>query len=475
MSGFRQEQKQTQSQVFAPQLRQSLEILQVSALELRDAVLEELQSNPVLEELPMDGVSVEERTLGEGEGEGGGDLDIKEEMDIVQKMDEDWSDYFEQQQSMGSYTMEDAARRQHFLDSVVTEVSLQEHIMDQAKLSECGPEEVEAIEYLVGSLDDKGFLTMEVEAIVKGSELRKETVEKGLEALKGFEPIGIGAKDVQECLLIQLEAEDKGEGLAAEMVRDYYDLLLRRRIPELAKRMDVEIEDVQEALEEIGTLDPAPGRRFKEDSNRTVTADASIEKDGDNWVVTLNSEYIPRLRLSRSYKELITKGQLTAKEKEYIRDKMKSGRFIISAIEQRQKTLERVTRTILDFQKDFFEQGVSKLHPLTMSEVGERLGCHETTVSRAIANKYLKTPQGLYPYKYFFTSGFESKGGGGIANTSIKEEIAKIIESEPPEKPYSDQKLAKLLHEKDIKIARRTVAKYREELGILSTSLRRQY
>ena len=367
-------------------------------------------------------------------------------------------------------------RRQHFLDSVVTEASLQEHIMEQARLSECSEAEREAIEYILGSLDDKGFLTESIDEIEKGSGLKRGIVERSLEALKGFDPVGIGSRDVQECLLVQLKAEGRGESLAAEIVGEHYEMLLRRRIPDLAKKLDVEIEDVQEALEEITALDPAPGRRFKEDSNRVVTADAVVEKIGGNWTVVLNSEYIPRLRLSRAYKEMMGKGSLTAKETEYIRDKMRSAKFVISAIEQRQKTLTRITEAILEFQGDFFEEGVSKLHPLTMSEVGEKLGLHETTISRAVANKYLETPRGVFAYKYFFTSGYEGKeGGGGIANTTIKDEIAKIIQGESPSKPYSDQKIVGILKDRGIDIARRTVAKYREELGILATSLRRQY
>jgi len=250
---------------------------------------------------------------------------------------------------------------------------------------------------------------------------------------------------------------------------------LRRRIPDIAKKLSVTIEEVQEALELISSLDPVPGRSFREDSNRSVTPDVTVEKEGNKWIVNLNNEYIPRLRLSKAYKDLMAKGALSSKEKEYIRDKIRSAKFLINAIEQRQKTLERIARAILKFQQDFFENGVTKLHPLTMHQVGEALELHETTVSRAIANKYIQTPYGLYELKYFFTFGFKSEGGKEVSNTAIKEAITQLIELEPPEHPYSDQKIVELLAKKDVKIARRTVAKYREELGILSTSLRRKY
>ncbi len=465
---FHQVQKQAQTQIFTPQLRQSLEILQVSALELRDVILGELQSNPVLEELPMSE---------EGEGViGNEDEEFLKENHTIQKIDEDWRGDFDSQGVIGQYTAEEGERRQYFLDSVTADKSLQESIMEQAKLSECMKDELRAMEFLLGSLDDRGFLTSTLSEISALSGLPVRTLSKALEVLKYLDPIGIGSKDVQECLLVQLKAAGHGESMAANIIKDHYPLLLRRRIPELSQKLGLSMDEVQEVLKEIAMLDPAPGRRFKEDSNRAVVADAKIEKVGDNWVVSLNNEYIPRLRLSKTYKDLIAKGRLSVKEAEYIKEKMHSGKFILNAIEQRQKTLERVTQGILKFQHDFFEKGVVELHPFTMNELAEHLKMHETTVSRAIANKFLETPHGLFPYKYFFTSGYNgNEEGGGVANTSIKEEIAKIVQSEPVSKPYSDQKIVEILSEKGITIARRTVAKYREELGIVATSLRRKY
>lgn len=454
--GFHQLQKQAQTQVVTPHLRQSLEILQVSALELRDVILEELQSNPVLEELPLDSFSLNETNSPPPPP--------SNEL------------YFQENQNFNTYySPEDAVRRQYFLDSVVTEKSLQEHIMEQAKLSECTPDELNAIEFMVGSLDDKGFLTLSIDEIKKLSNFSEETIISALKLLKNFDPTGIGSKDVQECLLIQLEAEGKLQSIAAHIIREHFSLLLRRRIPELAKKLNISIDEIQDALNVIATLDPTPGRRFQEDKNRPVIADASVQQSGNKWIVTLNNEYIPKIRLSSTYKELIAKGQLSLNEKEYIQDKMHSGKFILNAIEQRQKTIERITNAILKFQKDFFEKGIAFLHPLTMNKVGNDLGLHETTISRAIANKFLDTPHGLFPYKYFFTSGYNVQNNEGPSSAGIKEEILKIVQSEPPGKPYSDQKIVEILSERNITLSRRTVAKYREELGILATSLRRQY
>ncbi|MGF1484848.1 MAG: RNA polymerase factor sigma-54 [Opitutales bacterium] len=497
--GLHQVQRQSQSLILAPQLRQSLKILQAPALDLRNAILEELQSNPTLEELPLEGMSLEQETgertsspddasdAGDGsdvgsdvsddrsENTNGEEMDFSEDFKILQQLDEDWREHFAQESKQNVYTNEDAERRQHFFDSLVSETSLQEHLIRQAELTEMVNGEREALDYLIGSIDDNGFMTSSLSDIALMSNLPLKTIQDASEILKTLEPPGIGAANLKECLLLQLKQHKREKTLAARIIREHFELLLRRRIPDIARKTGASIREVEESLEEIATLDPAPGRKFGEDSNRIIVPDVTVEKDGDNWQITLNNDYIPRLRLSNTYKEMIARGRLSSKEKEYVREKMRSGKFLISSIEQRQQTIERITRELLQFQQDFFEHGVSKLRPLTMSQVAERVGVHETTISRAIANKYIDTPHGIYEFKYFFTPGYTNKAGESVSNTTIKEEIADIIENENPAKPYSDQDIVRLLAEKDIKIARRTVAKYREELGILPTNLRRRY
>ena len=280
---------------------------------------------------------------------------------------------------------------------------------------------------------------------------------------------------MQDCLITQLELKGKGNSPEAALIKNHFDLLLRRRIPDIARKTGVGIEEVQKLIAEISLLDPAPGREFAEDTNRVVQPDVKVEKDGDSWRISLNNEYIPRLTLSGTYKEMLAKGKLSPQERDYIREKIRSGKFLISSIEQRQQTIERITREILRMQRDFFEKGVSYLRPLTMSQVADEVGVHETTVSRAMSNKYIDTPHGVFEFKYFFTTGYTNENGESLANTTVKEIIAKIIDSENRSKPYSDQSIVNILKERDVKIARRTVAKYREELGILPTNLRRQY
>ncbi len=487
--GFSQglSQRQTQSLVLAPQLRQSLKILQVAALDLRTVIQDELQENPTLEELPMEGVSLDRAkeenaaaTSGEDssssdENSNGEELDFSKEFEILSKLDQDWRDHMANAGGNQTPSPEDDEKRQHFFDSLVNETSLQEHLMSQAEMSDLEPAALEAMEFLVGSLDDRGFLTQTPSDIALQLGLPLDAVQDAHALLQTFEPAGIGAKDLQECLLLQLIAKGRGESLAARIVRNQFALLIRRRIPDIARRAAAPLEDVQHAVEEIGTLDPAPGRKFAEDSNRVVVPDVTVERDDDEWKISLNSDYIPRLRISNTYKDMIAKGSLNRQERDYIRERMRSGRFLINSIEQRQQTIERITREIIKVQEPFFEQGVAKLQPLTMTQIADTVGVHETTVSRAIANKYIRTPHGVFDFKFFFTSGYKSDGGSAVSNTSVKEMINDLIELEDKAKPYSDQELVTKLQEKGLKIARRTVAKYREELGILPSNLRREY
>ncbi len=483
--GFSQSlsQRQTQSLVLAPQLRHSLKILQVAALDLRTVIQEELQSNPTLEELPMEGVSLDrESSENSSESEGNEDsssahdeMDFSKEFEILTKLDQDWEDHMANAGGNTPRTSEDDEKRQHFLESLVTETSLQEHLMSQAEMSDIDESTLEAMRFLVGSLDDRGFLTQTLPDIALQMALPLESVQNARILLQSFEPAGIGAKDLKECLLLQLVNQGRDESLAARIVRNHFELLVRRRIPDIARKTTAPIEEVQVAIAEIGKLDPAPGRKFAEDSNRVVVPDVTIERDDDEWKITLNNDYIPRLRISNTYKEMIAKGSLNQQEREYIRERMRSGRFLMNSIEQRQQTIERITREIINAQEPFFEEGVAKLQPLTMTQIADTVGVHETTVSRAIANKYVRTPHGVFDLKFFFTPGYKADGGSSVSNTSVKEMINDLVALEDKSRPYSDQDLVKKLQEKGLKIARRTVAKYREELGLLPSNLRREY
>ena len=510
--GLRQVQKQTQSLVLAPQLRQSLKILQVPALELRSAILEELQTNPLLEEIggndesldadnsepsPDEEIDTTENELEthsdtdddqveitqESEEEWDEpseeimDLDFSDEFSVLQEMQEDLREHYQREYEgeaqLGNSEAEE--KRKFFFDSLVAETSLQEYLLDQLKMTDTTEGQVKACEYLIGSLDENGFLPTPLSEIGLLSELPLRDLQEGLKILQSFDPVGIASIDLQHCLLKQMEARNWENALAYRIVAEQFNLLVRRRVPELSRKLSQPTHAIHDALKQIAELDPAPGKRFSEDSNRAVAPDAEVEKVGKEWVIHLNNDYVPRLRLNKTYKELITKGTLSPKEKEYVRNQMRAGKFLINSIDQRQNTIERITKKILEKQEDFFLHGTSQLHPMTMAQVAEEIDVHETTVSRATANKYLRTPHGLFPFKFFFTPGYSGKDGGTVSNTSVKEIIASIVEQEDSKKPLSDRAIVDLLAEKDIKLARRTVAKYREELGIAPTNLRRQY
>lgn len=514
--GLRQVQKQTQNLVLAPQLRQSLKILQVPALELRSAILEELQTNPLLEEVgsndesldanetepspeeehsdsedfPEEVQSAEKETsdkkekqdeletdLDDGVGEDIQDMDFSDEFAVLKEMEEDLREHYEREYEgeakLGNSDAEE--KRKFFFDSLVAETSLQEHLLDQLKLIEITQGQRQACEYLIGSLDENGFLSSDLSDIGLLSGIALGDLQDGLKTLQSFEPIGIASMNLQDCLLKQMDARGWEESHAYQIVKDHFQLLVRRRVPELSRKLSQPTEVIHDAIERVAELDPAPGRRFSEDTNQSVSADATVERLAGDWEISLNNDYIPKLKINRTYKELISKGILSAKEKEYVRNQMRAGKFLISSIDQRQNTIERITRKILDRQEDFFIEGSSKLKPMTMAEVADEIEVHETTVSRAIANKYLKTPHGTFPFKYFFTPGYSGKDGDTVSNTSVKEIIGSVIEGEDSAKPLSDRKIVEILAEKDISLARRTVAKYREELGIPATNLRRRY
>jgi len=342
-------------------------------------------------------------------------------------------------------------------------------------LMDITPRQREAIEYLVGSLDNSGFLTTSLSDLALISGLNLTEMQESHDILKSFDPPGIGCFDLQDCLVTQLELNGRSNSWAHEIVEKHFKLLTRRRIPDIARKMGLSVDDVQEAIEEISSLDPAPGRRFSEDSNRAVLPDIVVEKDDGKWKVSLNDDYIPRLRISNTYKQMIAKGKLSKQERDYIQEKIRSGKFLINSIEQRQQTIEKIANEIVRIQEGFLEEGVSKLRPCTMTQVAETVGVHETTVSRAIANKYIQTPHGVFEMKFFFTPGYKNADGESISNTSVKDMIQHLVQDENPAKPLSDQEIVARLKEKDIKIARRTVAKYREELGILPSNLRRHY
>lgn len=478
-TSLQQTQKQSQSLILAPQLQNSLKILQAPATELRTSILEELQTNPLLEESTASAISLDEyddtKNLDEKAKEEEVNFD-RDDFSILENMVKDLGERYDAEDSEIPYTSEDEKRREYFINSLTEGVSLQQHLIEQAELTDCSEQEHQALLYLIGSLDDNGFLTEPAASLEIALQMPSDTITKAIDLLRNFDPPGIGATNLQNCLEIQLKLNGQDDSVAAQIIRDQFELLTRRRVPELARKLNTNTETIQKALKEISRLNPAPARRFKPDTNTEIKPDVTVYKDEyDEWQIELNNDYIPRLRISNAYKEMLAKGSLSKQEREFMIERMRSGKFLINSIEQRQQTIERIAKEILHLQNDFFETGITKLRPMTMDEVARTIEVHETTVSRATANKYMRTPHGVFPFKYFFTTGYTSEEGESISNTTVKDMVRQIIANEPTTRPLSDQAIVKLLARKDVTIARRTVAKYREELGILPIHLRRRY
>jgi RNA polymerase sigma-54 factor len=453
-------------QVLAPQLQQSLQILQAPTLELRNIVQQELQTNPVLEE---------EIGTFESEEQAKDDREFEEEFERLAKLDEEWRDYMAQSVSYSSRNPEDEERRQFFFDSLASQETLQQHLLEQLNTAEVSKSQREAAELIVGNIDELGFLQSSLEEISQNTTHSVPELQQMLDLVQTFHPVGVGARDLKDCLLIQLRRLGKQDSLEYQIVNGFLEDLGRRRFPEVARRLGVSVEQVQRAANFISTLDPKPGQIFSPDPNSYVLPDVSVDKIDDGYSVTLNGDQIPHLRISKTYKDLMTQGSNGADVRDYIREKIRSGKFLIKSIHQRQQTILNIANEIVKRQHEFLELGTAFLKPMTMVQIAEAVGVHETTVSRAISGKYMATPQGVFEMKYFFTPGYQTVDGAALSNTSVKEAIADLVRNEQPRNPLSDKEIVEILSDRGIPIARRTVAKYRAELNILPSNLRKQY
>jgi RNA polymerase sigma-54 factor len=466
MAGMNQMQTMSQNQVLAPQLQQSLQILQAPMLELRNLIQQELCSNPTLEEDQME-PTIEDKKQEHDE--------FQEEFDRLAKLDEEWRDYMAQSQSYSGRSAEDEERRQFFFDSLVGSQTLQQHLIEQLNSSDVSASDRQLGELIIGNIDDAGFLQAMPEEIASSTGMEVADLVRVLEFVQTFHPVGVGARDLRECLLIQLRRLSKEHSLEYRIVDRHIDDLGKRRFPEIARRLGTTTEQVQRAAGFVGTLDPKPGQIFTPDPNNYVLPDVNVEKIGGEWTISLNGEQIPHLRISNTYKDLMSQDKGGAEVKDYIRDKIRSGKFLIKSIHQRQQTISNIAHEIVGKQKDFLELGPSALKPLTMVQIADIVGVHETTVSRAISGKYMATPWGVFDMKYFFTPGYQTADGASMSNTSVKGTIAEMVKSEDDSSPLSDKEIVELLEKRGIPIARRTVAKYRNELNILPSNMRKRY
>ena len=465
-----QTQNLSLQQVLAPQLQQSLLILQAPLLELRNLVQQEMETNPVLEELP-DEPNTEEK----GEPETKAEENFKEEFDRLAKLDEEWRDYMAQSSSYTGRSQEAEDKRQFFFDSIPTQETLQQHLMSQLNQQVLNANDRKTAELIIGNIDDNGFLQTTPEEMALNTGIPQEDFEHMLTLIQSFHPSGVGARDLRECLLIQLKREGKQNSLEYKIISEHMADLGKRRFPEIARRMGISAEQVQKCANNIAQLDPRPGAIFAEAPKNYVLPDVTVEKINGEYQVILNGEQIPHLRISNTYKDIMAQDSNGSDVKDYIRDKIRSGKFLIKSIHQRQQTISNIAHQIVSRQLEFFEKGSAYLKPMTMVQIADAVGVHETTVSRAISGKYMSTPQGVFEMKYFFTPGYQTATGESMSNTSVKEAILELVINEQGNAPLSDKEIVEILSKRGIPIARRTVAKYRTELNILPSNMRRKY
>jgi RNA polymerase sigma-54 factor len=471
--------RQSQRVVMTPLLQQAIQLLQLSTLELQEVVQKELLENPLLEEVapetdspeqaaaaatpdapapttPVEPAPVESSPTSERQTD-----DLPFDLNAVM---------FDDHEERSLVAQED--REELPFENIVRSISsLTDYLDEQMRFTFQDPLMLRIGNQIIGNLDEDGYLRAEVSEIAERCQTTVDQVEKVLLLIQAFDPPGVAARSIQECLLIQLRTDPNPDPVSVEIVEEHFDELSRRRYPDIARALKLPLDRVMESVEEIMRLEPKPGRRFGGTDSRYIVPDVVVHKMGGEYVVVLNEEGIPRLRVNSLYRSLLRGSGDDARA--YVEQKLRSAVWLIKSVDQRQRTLRKVTQSIVKFQRDFLDKGLPCLRPLSLRDVGEDIGMHESTISRVTTNKYVETPQGLFELKFFFHSGIASGDGEMVSSVSVKKMIQDLLANEDSAKPLSDQEVAQILKGRGLTIARRTVAKYREELGILPSHQRR--
>jgi len=462
--------KLAQKLVMTPQLQQAIKLLQLSKLELIQSIHQELVENPVLEEEVQELTDEEKGLTQNKEKEDGGKTERKEE-------DFDWQHYLNDSMGSGYEAYEpyaDNGEAPSYENTLSRKTSLSDHLLWQLNLSRVSDEEKSIAENIIGNLDGDGYLRVTEVELETMTGAGADAIARALEFVQGFDPVGVGARELHECLLLQVRQLDTDVPLVEEIITNYLPLLQKRDYAAIARKLEMTVEDVETAARVIENLEPKPGRSFGGEDPVYIIPDIYVVRDGNDFVILLNDDGLPRLRVSSFYRRMLkNKSQINRSTAEYVEGKFKSALWLIRSIEQRQKTIYRTMESILKFQRDFFEKGPSHLKPMVLRDVAEDISMHESTISRVTTNKYVHTPHGIFELKYFFCSGLRTEDGT-VSSISVQERIRKIIMGEDQKKPLSDQKIVEILQGLGIDIARRTVTKYRIEQNILSTTERRR-
>lgn len=458
--------EQVQKLIMTPELRQAITILQLSALELVDYIQQEVLENPLLE------VKDDEVETGEAAEEKAEASSEPESFDI------DWQEYFSDRSDLGYIKQPREEYTDYSYENYLTkDTSLHEHLIMQLDLVVLSEIERRIGRYLIGCVDDMGYLQVELEDVAANFEVSTEQVESVLKVIQSFEPPGIAARSLSECLLIQLQQMNKLTPMVERVIDKHLEDLARGRISHISSHLGIGPREVQEIADLIRSMNPKPGSQYGSLNDiRYIIPDVVVERVNNEYVVLVNDTAVPRLGLNNTYHSLLTNQEINDPEaRKYLEGKLNSAAWLIRSIEQRRLTLYRVASCIVNIQTDFLDRGVKYLKPMNLRQVAELVGVHESTVSRATANKYIQTPQGVFEMKFFFTSGIEDENGSRFSSQSIKRMIRDLIEGEDSSNPLSDQKLAAILKQEGIPVSRRTVAKYRSEAGMATTSQRKRY
>jgi len=458
-------------QTLAPQLIQSLKMLQMPILKLEQVLRHELSTNPMLEEVE----TLEQTDEQQDEPtESAAEIQEPPEPEPAKKDDFDWENYFDEGSEFVPKGFSEQSEESWERTSVA-EATLYDHLTEQLKLSKLPAEDVEIGEFIIGNLDASGLLTMSVEELAEALKVPAEAVERVLKVVQGFDPPGVGARDLRESLLIQLEQRGLSDSLSARIVTEHWHELDRKTHMQLARALGVPIERVREAMEELRTLSPRPAQGRFTTPAVPVVPDLVVDRIDDEYVVYHNDRNLPRLRVTAAYKDIMRRGSKSpAETKKYVKDKLEQARWLLNAINQRRSTMTRVMESIIEEQKEFFEKGPNFLKPLRMGDIADKVGMNVATVSRVSKDKYVQTPQGVREIKSFFTGGVEMAEGEPMSKRNVKTRISELIGSEDSANPLSDQEIYKKLQSEGIKLARRTVTKYREELKLPSARFRKR-
>ncbi len=482
---LKQNLKLSQQLVMTPQLQQAIKLLQLSRLELTDLITQEMEENPLLEEVVSEEYP-EDTTVPESDTV---EIADREEVKTIERTEEitgegdgkeefDWNSYLEDYGPTGVRYDRKDDDAPSWDNMLMVKPSLTDHLMWQLKLSRITDAEMKIGEQIIGNLDNNGYLVASIEEIAKQEGVEESFVEGVLKKIQEFDPPGIAARDIKECLLIQARILGVLTPLGESIINEHLKDLETKNYSNISRKLKVPMSEVLQAVCIISSMDPKPGSVYTEERIDTITPDVYVSKAGEEYKIILNDDGLPKLRISNFYKEIMG-GSNTYPDAEnsrkYIRERMQSATWLIKSIQQRQRTIYKVTESILKLQRDFFNYGINYLKPLVLRDIADDVEMHESTISRVVTNKYMHSPRGIFELKYFFSSRIQKTSGDAVASKSVKEEIKKIVSAENPKKPYSDSDIVDLLKKSGISIARRTVAKYREMMRVLPSSKRKKY